>query len=69
MDIYERLMRVADIKPGCFIGDGCAMHEIAIDALIELAGKDAVVKELHEDIAYYRKDRKDQMIQDQGLEE
>ena len=35
---------------------------------VELAGKDAVIKELHKDIAYYRKDWKDQMTQDQGLE-
>ncbi len=55
MDIYERLKRVADIKPGCFIGDGCAMHEIAIDALIELAGKDAVIKELEKDVAFYKR--------------
>lgn len=34
---------------------------------IEMAGKDAVITELHKDIAYYRKDRRDQMIQDQGL--
>ena len=35
---------------------------------IELAGKEAVIKALHEDLSYYRKDWKDQMIQDQGLE-
>ena len=35
---------------------------------IELAGKEAVIKVLHEDISYYRKDWKDKMIQDQGLE-
>jgi hypothetical protein len=34
---------------------------------IELAGKDAVIKALHEDIAWYRKDKRDEMIQDQGL--
>ena len=36
---------------------------------IELAGKDAVIKELHKEIAYYRKDWKDQMIQDQGVDD
>jgi len=41
-----------------------------IDALlIEIAGKEAVIKELENDIKYYRKDWKDQMIQDQGLKE
>ena len=69
MDIYERLRRVAAIEPGCFLGDGCAMHEIARDALIELAGKNAVIDALHDDIRYYRKDRNDQMIQDQGLDD
>lgn len=34
---------------------------------LQLAGKDSVIKELREDIRYYRKDRKDQLIQDQGL--
>ena len=33
----------------------------------ELAGKEAVIATLHEDIKYYRKDWRDQMIQDQGL--
>jgi len=37
--------------------------------VVELAGKEAVIKELHKDIAYYRKDWKDQMIQDQGLDD
>jgi len=46
MDIYERLKRVANIEPSCFLGDGCSMHEIARDALIELAGKKAVIGEL-----------------------
>jgi len=55
MDIYERLKRVVDIEPGCFIGDGCAMHEIAKDALIELAGKEAVIKELKKDVAFYKR--------------
>lgn len=55
MDIYERLNRVARIKPGCFIGDGCSMHEIARDALIELAGKEAVIKELEKDVAFYKR--------------
>lgn len=69
MDIHERLKRVAKIEPGCFIGERCSMHEIAHDALVELAGKEAVIKALHDDIREYRKDWKDQMIQDQGLEE
>ena len=34
---------------------------------IELAGKEEVIKVLYADIKYYRKDWKDQMIQDQGL--
>lgn len=34
---------------------------------IEMVGKDAVIAELHKDIGYYRKDHRDQMIQDQGL--
>lgn len=34
----------------------------------ELAGKEEVIKALHEDIRYYRKDWKEQMIQDEGLE-
>ena len=33
---------------------------------VELSGKEAVIAALHEDIKYYRKDWKDQMIQDQG---
>ena len=37
-------------------------------ALVEIAGKEEIIKALHEDIKYYRKDWKDQMIQDQGLE-
>jgi len=38
-----------------------------IDRLrVEIAGKNEVIKVLHEDIRYYRKDWKDQMIQDQG---
>ena len=37
------------------------------DLTVELAGKDAVIQELRNDIAYYRKDRRDQFIQDQGL--
>jgi len=36
------------------------LHQIA------MAGKEEVIKALHEDIRYYRKDWKDQMIQDQG---
>ena len=35
---------------------------------IEIAGRDEVIKQLHDDIRYYRKDWKDQMIQDQGLD-
>lgn len=37
--------------------------------LVELAGKEAVIRQLSEDIAYYRKDWKDQMIQDQELDQ
>lgn len=37
------------------------------DLTVEIAGHKAVIKELQEDIRYYRKDRRDQMIQDQGL--
>ena len=69
MDIYERLKRVVTIEPGCFIGERCAMNEIAHDALVELAGKDSVIKALHDDIREYRKDWKDQMIQDQGVDD
>lgn len=36
---------------------------------IELAGKEAVIKALHEDLSHYRKDWKDQMIQDQGADD
>ena len=36
---------------------------------IELAGKESVIKELHGDIEWYRKDWKDQMIQDQGIDD
>lgn len=36
--------------------------------LVEIAGKEEVIKELTKDIQYYRKDWKDQMIQDQGLD-
>ncbi len=36
---------------------------------IELAGKEAVIRAIEEDISYYRKDRKDQMIQDQDIAE
>ncbi len=43
--------------------------EELIDMLrVEVAGKDEVIKALHKDIKYYRKDWKDQMIQDQGIE-
>ncbi|MCP4101998.1 MAG: hypothetical protein GY750_11295 [Lentisphaerae bacterium] len=43
--------------------------EYLIDKLIiELAGKEEVIKELEKDIKYFRKDWKDQMVQDQGLE-
>lgn len=38
------------------------------DLTVEIAGHTAVIKELQEDIRYYRKDRRDQMIQDQGLQ-
>ena len=55
MDIYKRLKRVAEIEPSCFIGKGCSMCEIARDALIELAGKEAVIKELKEDVAFYNR--------------
>lgn len=54
MDIRERLKRIAEIQPGCFMGERCAMHEIAHDALIELAGKDTVIKELEKDVAFYK---------------
>lgn len=52
-----------------------AVHELQeaeeiIHALrVEIAGKESVIKELHKDVSYYRKDWIDQMIQDQGLEE
>lgn len=46
---------------------GMALKGVA-ELEVELAGKNAVIDELHKDIAYYRKDLKDQMIQDQGLE-
>jgi len=59
MDIYKRLKRVAEIEPSCFIGKGCSMCEIARDALIELAGKDAVIKELKEDVAFYKRYQKE----------
>lgn len=36
------------------------------ELILQLAGKESVIKELRADIAYYRKDRRDQMIQDQG---
>lgn len=42
--------------------DGCARN-----LPIEIAGRDAVIKERQSDIRYYRKDRRDQMMQDQGL--
>ena len=51
-----------------------AAHELPeaediIHALrVEIAGKESVIKALREDLSYYRKDWKDQMIQDQGLE-
>lgn len=35
----------------------------------KLASRDAVIKDLREDLRYCRKDRRDQMIQDQGLPE
>ncbi len=35
---------------------------------IEIAGKESVIKALHEDLSYYRKEWKDQMKQDQGLD-
>lgn len=36
--------------------------------IVEIAGKEEAIKELTKDIQYYRKDWKDQMIQDQGLD-
>ena len=59
MDIYKRLKRVAEIEPSCFIGKGCSMCEIARDALIELAGKESVIKELKEDVAFYKRYQKE----------
>ena len=44
-------------------------EEIIHALRVEIAGKESVIKALHEDLSYYRKDWKDQMIQDQGLEE
>lgn len=41
--------------------------EIINELQIELAGKISIIKVLHDDLSYYRKDLKDQMIQDQGL--
>lgn len=37
--------------------------------LVEIAGKEAIIKELRDDLKFYRSDYKDQMIQDQGLEQ
>ena len=34
---------------------------------LSLAARNAVIKELSDDIRYYRKNRQDEMIQDQGL--
>ena len=36
--------------------------------IVEIAGKDEVIKSLTKDIQYYRKDWKDQMIQDRGVD-
>lgn len=44
-------------------------EEIIHALRVELAGKEAVIKALHEDIREYRRDWKDQMIQDQGLDQ
>ena len=55
--------------------DPYAVHELQeaeeiIHALrVEIAGKEAVIDTLHEDLSYYRKDWKDQMIQDHGLDD
>ena len=54
--------------------DPYGVHELQeaeeiIHALrVEIAGKESVIKALHEDLSYYRKDWKDQMMQDQGLD-
>ena len=65
--ILEQVLRQWD--------DPYAAHELQeaeeiIHALrVEIAGKESVIKALHEDLNYYRKDWKDQMIQDQGLDD
>ena len=54
--------------------DPYAAHELQeaeeiIHALrVEVAGKESVIKALHADLSYYRKDLKDRMTQDQGLD-
>jgi len=66
MDINELLNKWNDPLTNNTMNDA----KETIDALlIEIAGKEAVIKELENDIQYYRKDWKDQMIQDQGLKE
>lgn len=35
--LIERLKRVANIEPGCFLGERCSMHEIAQDAIAALS--------------------------------
>ena len=44
-------------------------EEIIHALQVELAGKNSLIDMLHDDMSYYRKDWKDQMIQDQGLPE
>jgi len=36
---------------------------------IEIAGKEAVIKAMEDDIQYYKKDWRDTLIQDQGLDD
>jgi len=49
--------------------DVSSAEELIDQLQIELAGKEEIIKALSKDIQYYRKDWKDQMIQDQGLDQ
>ncbi len=45
------------------------LEEQVKELQIEIAGKNEVITALHDDIRYYRKDLKDQITQDHGLEQ
>ena len=65
MDIYKQLEKVAKRELRL---NAEQMAKLAHYALLDLAAKNAVIDALQDDLDYYRKEQRDQIIQDQGLE-